>query len=60
VNVYSKHSNKLRRNMLPYGTCRVSVHRTRIVQMLYGAIQEVAGFERPHGATMTRGLALPA
>jgi hypothetical protein len=46
--------------MLPYGTCRVSVHRTRIVQMLYGAIQEVAGFERPHGATMTRGLALPA
>jgi hypothetical protein len=52
VNVYSKYSNKLRRNMLPYGTCRIAVYRTRIVQALYGAIQEFAGFERPHWATM--------
>jgi transcriptional regulator with XRE-family HTH domain len=58
VNVYSKHSSRLRKNMLPYGTCRVSVHRTRIVQMLYGAIQELAGFDRPHWATMTRGRVL--
>jgi AcrR family transcriptional regulator len=47
VNVYSKHSKKRRRNMLPYGTCRVSVYRTRIVQTLYGGIQELAGFDRP-------------
>lgn len=47
VNVYSKHSQKKRQNKLPYGTCRVSVHDTRIAQHLYGAIQEYGGFERP-------------
>lgn len=52
VNVYSKHSKKLRKNVLPYGTCRIAVYRTRIVQILYGAIQELVGFDRPHGATM--------
>lgn len=46
VNVYSKYSQKKRKNMLPYGTCRVSVHRTQIVQTIYGAIQEYGGFER--------------
>jgi hypothetical protein len=47
VNVYSKYSLKKRANRLPYGTCRVTVHRTAIVQHIYGAIQEYAGFERP-------------
>jgi transcriptional regulator with XRE-family HTH domain len=47
VNVYSKYSQKKRRNKLPYGTCRVVVHRSRVVQAIYGAIQEYAGFERP-------------
>jgi transcriptional regulator with XRE-family HTH domain len=47
VNVYSKYSLKKRRNKLPYGTCRVVVHRTRVVQSIYGAIQEYAGFDRP-------------
>jgi hypothetical protein len=47
VNVYSKHSQKKRRNRLPYGTVRVCVHSTEIVQSIYGAIQEYAGFERP-------------
>ena len=47
VNVYSKHSQKKRKNKLPYGTCRVVVHDTRIVQSLYGSIQEYAGFDRP-------------
>ena len=47
VNVYSKYSQKKRRNMLPYGTCRVCVHKTCIAQHLYGAIQEYAGFDRP-------------
>jgi transcriptional regulator with XRE-family HTH domain len=47
VNTYSKYSQKKRQNKLPYGTCRVTVSRTRIVQSIYGSIQEYAGFERP-------------
>jgi AcrR family transcriptional regulator len=47
VNVYSKYSQKKRQNRLPYGTCRVAVHRTHVVQAIYGAIQEIGGFERP-------------
>jgi transcriptional regulator with XRE-family HTH domain len=47
VNVYSKHSQKKRRNKLPYGTCRLVVCDTAIVQSIYGAIQEYAGFDRP-------------
>ncbi len=33
--------------MLPFGTCRLTVHSPRVVQSLYGAIQEYAGFSRP-------------
>jgi DNA-binding MarR family transcriptional regulator len=47
VNVYSKHSQKKRRNKLPYGTVRICVHSTRVVQSIFGAIQEYGGFERP-------------
>ena len=47
VNTYSKYSLKKRMNKLPYGTCRLSVHSTAIVQHIYGAIQEYAGFDRP-------------
>jgi hypothetical protein len=47
VNVYSKYSQKKRRNKLPYGTARVTVSRTRVVQSIYGSIQAYAGFERP-------------
>jgi hypothetical protein len=33
---------------LPYGVCFVSVAKsTRLVQHIYGAIQEYAGFEEP-------------
>ena len=46
VNVYSKHSKKKRANRLPYGTVRVTVCRTRVVQSIFGSIQEYAGFER--------------
>jgi transcriptional regulator with XRE-family HTH domain len=46
VNVYSRHSQRKRRNMLPYGTLRVVVSRTRVVQSIFGAIQEYAGFRR--------------
>ena len=47
VNVYSKYSQRKRVNRLPWGTCRLAVHETAIVQHIYGAIQEYAGFERP-------------
>ena len=47
VNVYSKYSKKARTNRPPFGTCKLAVHNTRIVQMIYGSIQEYGGFERP-------------
>jgi transcriptional regulator with XRE-family HTH domain len=47
VNVYSKYSRKKRQGKLPYGTTRLTVHSTAIVQSIYGAIQEYGGFERP-------------
>ncbi|MGZ4315151.1 MAG: helix-turn-helix domain-containing protein [Gaiellaceae bacterium] len=46
VNVYSRHSKRKRTNRLPYGTVRVTVCRTRVVQGIFGSIQEYAGFER--------------
>jgi hypothetical protein len=46
VNVYSKRSLRKRTNYLPYGTCRVRTCSTRIVQSIYGSIQEYGGFER--------------
>src|SRR5207247_9993027 len=46
INRYSKYSQKKRRNKLPYGTCRVVVCDTALVQNLYGVIQEYGGFER--------------
>jgi hypothetical protein len=47
VNNYSKYSQKKRKNKLPYGTCKLVVNSTRIVQTIYGSIQEYGGFERP-------------
>jgi hypothetical protein len=47
VNVYSKYSKKKRQGRLPFGTVRVVVHSTELVQQIYGAIQEYGGFERP-------------
>ncbi len=46
VNVYSKYSKKTRKNRLPFGTCKLTVHSTRIVQTIYGSIQEYGGFDR--------------
>ena len=34
-------------NKLPYGVCTMKVHRTDLVQHIFGAIQEYAGFEEP-------------
>jgi hypothetical protein len=35
------------RSRLPYGVCFLIVNRTWVVQHIYGAIQEYAGFEEP-------------
>jgi hypothetical protein len=47
VNNYSRASKRKRINMLPNGTCKLTVSSTRIVQHIYGAIQEYGGFDRP-------------
>lgn len=47
VNQHSKYSQKKRTNSLPYGTARVNVHSTRILQTIYGSIQEIGDFNRP-------------
>lgn len=47
VNVYSKYSQKKRAGKLPHGTCRLVVHSPKIVQTIYGSIQEYGGFDRP-------------
>jgi hypothetical protein len=47
VNVYSKYSQRKRKNMLPYRTCKLTVCSTQILQSIYGSIQEYGGFERP-------------
>jgi hypothetical protein len=47
VNRYSPYSKRTRLNRLPYGTVRLTVHRTQVVQHIYGAIQEYGGFDRP-------------
>ena len=47
VNFYSRSSQRKRTNRLPYGTCKLVVHSTEIVQAIYGSIQEFAGFSRP-------------
>jgi transposase len=44
---YSKYSQKKRTNLLPYGTATLTVHSTRILQTLYGSIQELGDFNRP-------------
>jgi hypothetical protein len=47
VNVHSKYSKRLRKNVLPHGTVKIVVSRVAIVQAIYGALQELGGFERP-------------
>lgn len=46
VNRYSKYSQKKRTNSLPYGTATLRVHSTRILQTIYGSIQELGDFNR--------------
>lgn len=44
LNRHSHFSQKKKVGKLPYGTCRVQVYNTRIVQNIYGAIQEYGNF----------------
>jgi hypothetical protein len=46
VNNYSRSSRRKRQRLLPYGTVKVAVHDTRLVQMVLGGIQEIGGFTR--------------
>jgi AcrR family transcriptional regulator len=47
VNRPSAASKRLKGNVLPYGTARLTVHSTDVIQSIYGAIQEYAGIDRP-------------
>jgi transposase-like protein len=47
INPLPTSSSGAKRNKLPYGVCTLSVNSTRVVQHIYGAIQEYAGFEEP-------------
>jgi hypothetical protein len=51
VNRPSRASKGVHRPLV-HGTARVVVHSTRIVQSIYGAIQEYAGIERPEWADL--------
>jgi hypothetical protein len=47
VNRPSSASKRRKGHVLPYGTGRLTVHSTFIVQSIYGGIQEYAGIDRP-------------
>jgi DNA-binding transcriptional regulator YdaS (Cro superfamily) len=47
VNRPSGASRHRRGNVLPYGTARVCLYSTVVVQSIYGAIQQYAGIDRP-------------
>jgi hypothetical protein len=47
VNQMPTSSSGRARDKLPYGVCSLYVHSTWMVQHIYGAIQEYAGFEEP-------------
>ena len=47
VNRPSAASRRRRGNVLPYGTARLVVYSTFVVQSIYGAIQEYGRFDRP-------------
>lgn len=40
-------SSGQKKNRLPYGVCTLRVYSTRLVQHIFGAIQEYAGFDEP-------------
>lgn len=42
-----KKGSHTRHNILTNGMCSIRVHRTDVLQHIYGAIQEYGGFENP-------------
>ncbi|MBC7811535.1 MAG: hypothetical protein H7175_10330 [Burkholderiales bacterium] len=42
-----KQGSDTRRNTLSNGVCTIAIHRTEILQHIFGAIQEYGGFENP-------------
>ena len=47
VNPLPTSSSGKKKNKLPYGVCTLTLGRTEILQHIYGAIQEYAGFDEP-------------
>ncbi|HEV2875049.1 MAG TPA: hypothetical protein VGW14_07870 [Thermoleophilaceae bacterium] len=47
INQMPTSSSGQARNKLPYGVCTLRVNDTSMVQHIYGAIQEYAGFDEP-------------
>jgi transcriptional regulator with XRE-family HTH domain len=47
LNHYPTSSSGKRKRKLPYGVCTLCLYDTRVVQHIYGAIQEYAGFDEP-------------
>jgi hypothetical protein len=47
TNHMPKSSSGRAKNKLPYGVCTLRIHNTWMLQHIYGAIQEYAGFEEP-------------
>lgn len=47
VNHFPTSSSGRRTNRLPYGVCTLRLNDTRIIQHIYGAIQEYGGFDEP-------------
>ena len=52
VNCYSRASKSEASEQAAFGTCNVIVNNTRILQAIYGSIQELAGFDRPEWLDM--------
>lgn len=44
---YTKKGSEIKRSILEHGVCGVGVSSTEIIQHIYGAIQEYAGFDNP-------------
>jgi hypothetical protein len=45
--IVASSTDELKRGRLPYGTVSATVCSVVVVQSIYGAIQEYAGFDRP-------------
>ena len=47
VNHFPTSSSGRAKRKLPYGVCSLTVHSAWMLQHIYGAIQEYAGFDEP-------------